>query len=76
VKDKALVIGVEIPDDAPEELKSALARRNEANRTGRCSCGAKFRMAGLGKAVITHTHGCTATDEAIAEIAKRTGWSK
>jgi hypothetical protein len=77
MKDRAaLIVGVSIPDDAPDELKSALARRNKANRTGRCTCGATFRIAVKGNAVMTHADGCTATDEAIAEISKRTGWAK
>ncbi|GAA2389136.1 hypothetical protein GCM10010420_10830 [Streptomyces glaucosporus] len=38
---KALIVQPAIPDDAPQEVKNALATRREANATGVCpACGA------------------------------------
>jgi len=77
-----VIMGVEIPEDAPSELKDALARRNRASLTGVCECGARAQLAnggsadidGIVQAVIEHENGCPASDAAIEAIAVRTGW--
>lgn len=68
----------DIPDDAPVELKNAIAVRNEASRTGRCpGCGAEMQLDGplisgaVGSATMYHENECVAHDDAIRDLARR-----
>jgi len=77
---RALIVLGEVPDDAPAELKDALARRSQASVTGVCACGATVEIVeapgtdGLARGVMVHEPGCCASDEALDAIIARTGW--
>lgn len=59
-----------VPDDAPEALKAAIAKRNGATLSGRCDCGATVILGRQG-AIIEHEDACEASDVAIAAIVGR-----
>jgi hypothetical protein len=75
-----IILSVEVPEDAPVELKEAVARRNRASATGTCECGAVVEIVdgpdadGLARGVIVHEDGCCASDEALDAVIKRAGW--
>ena len=64
-------------DDAwPPELKSAVARRRRAILSGRCDCGARFRVlggdtAGVMHAGMEHERDCPASDDHCMELLRR-----
>jgi hypothetical protein len=52
---RALYLLPEIPDDAPEELKNAIAIRNACATEGRCpSCGARGELTGPDEHGVLH----------------------
>jgi len=70
---RVLFLLPEIPDDAPEEFKNALAIRNAANVAGVCpECGARGELSGPDEhgflhLTFEHEAGCGVfTDEAAA----------
>jgi hypothetical protein len=40
--ERVAVLDIEIPDDAPAEIKEGLARRQVVNEGGTCPCGARM----------------------------------
>jgi hypothetical protein len=64
-------------DDAwPPELKNAVARRRRATLSGRCACGARFRVlgqdaAGVMHAGMEHERDCPASDDHCTELLRR-----
>lgn len=70
--ERVLVVDRDVPDDASQELKEALARRRIVNAGGQCPCGAKLIMPNRAQrraaarrgeplhAVIWHEPGCPA----------------
>jgi hypothetical protein len=65
-----------INDAWPAELKGAVARRRQATLSGRCDCGAQFRMlgqdaAGVMHAGMEHERGCPASDDYCIELLTR-----
>jgi hypothetical protein len=76
---RVLVVDAVIPDDAPEQLREALARRAIVNRGGTCPCGAVMRRpnraqrrAGATVATIAHEPTCPAGDAVLTPLL--TAW--
>ena len=65
----------EIPEDAPARVREGIARRRLVATTGRCPCGAEFRVPNeltpgtLTMVAVEHEADCPATDDAIEEVS-------
>lgn len=68
----AIYVGVDLPDDAPAELKEGIARRRITVLTGCCPCGATPELD-----IVTewgerwtawHEPGCPARDDRMGEL--------
>jgi hypothetical protein len=62
-RDRTLFVLPAIPDDAPTDLKNAIALRNACATEGRCpACGTvpelEFDEHGIGHLTFRHEHGC------------------
>ncbi|MFY9586741.1 MAG: hypothetical protein WAT66_04720 [Actinomycetota bacterium] len=71
--EKILILVPSIRDGSSTELKNALATRNHATVSGRCTCGAISRFShvddqGIGHLVMEHENDCPASDDAIREL--------
>ena len=63
----------------PDELANAIRTRRAATLEGRCECGGRLHVGSIrrghvGDHAFPHESDCPASDEAIVEIADRTGW--
>jgi hypothetical protein len=75
---RALVVLIDIPDDAPADVKEGVTRRNLVNTGGTCPCGAVMRFpnraarrAGVTQAQIVHEDDCPATDTNVTDALRR-----
>jgi hypothetical protein len=59
-------------DEMPGELREALDRRRRTLVEGRCPCGAVPDRA---RGEAAHEVDCPASDDAVAAIVDRTGWT-
>ncbi len=71
-----LAVLPEIPDDASENVKNALAIRNAATLSGRCACGAvagpiEQVETGIYMVTMEHENDCPAADENLARALER-----
>lgn len=84
---RALVVGYDVPEDAPPAVREGLARRALVARSGRCPCGAQVAMPSRAerraaqraaqpmRRPVEHEHDCPAADENLVPALRDAGWS-